>query len=80
METLTLVQNFGMCGLTLPLQPLGPLPLSDSTWMGVAIGMQLKSITAKGRIVANPQYATVRGVRGTASLNWQASLFGVGEG
>jgi hypothetical protein len=64
METLTLVQNFGMCGLTLPLQPLalGPLPLSDSTGMGVAIGMQLKSITAKGRIVANPQYATVRGV------------------
>ena len=80
METLTLVQNFGMCGLTLPLQPLGPLPLSDTTGMGVAIGMQLKSITAKGRIVENPQYATVRGVQGTASLNWQASPFGVGEG
>jgi len=48
--------------------------------MGVAIAMQLKSITAKGRIVANPQYATVRGVCGTASLNWQASPFRVGEG
>lgn len=80
METLTLVQNFEMCGMTPPLQPLGPLPLNDSTGMGVAIGMQLKSITAKGRIVSNPQYATVRGVRGTASLNWQASPFGVGEG
>ena len=80
METLVMIENFGMCGLTLPLHPLGPLPLSDSTGMGVAIAMQLKSLTAKGRIVANPQYATVRGVRGTASLNWQASPFGVGEG
>ena len=80
MDTLTLVQNFVMCGLSLPLQPLGPLPLSDTTGMGVAIGMQLKSITAKGQIVANPQYATVRGVQGTALLNWQASPFGVGEG
>ena len=80
METLTLVQNFDAYGLTPPLQPLGPLPLCDSTGMGIAIGMQLKSITAKGRIVANPQYATVRGVRGTASLNWQASPYGVGEG
>ena len=62
METLTLVQNFGKCGLTLPLQPLGPLPLSDSTGMGEAIGMQLKLITAKGQIVANPQYDTVQGV------------------
>ena len=62
METLTLVQNCGMCGLTLPLQPLGPSPLSDSTGMGEAIGMQLKLITAKGQIVANPQYDTVRGV------------------
>ena len=80
METLVMVENFGMCGLTLPLHPLGPLPLSDSTGMGVAIAMQLKSLTAKGQIVANPQYATVRGVRGTASLNWKSSPFGVGEG
>ena len=49
MENLTLVQNFGICGLTLPLQPLGSLPLSDTTGMGVAIGMQLKSITATYR-------------------------------
>ena len=79
METLAMIENFGMCGLTLPLHPLGPMPLSDSSGMGIAIAMQLKSLTAKGRIVANPQYATVRGVRGTASLNWQASPFGVGE-
>ena len=79
METLTMVQNFERVGLPLPLQPLGPMPLGDSTGMGIAIGMQLKSITAKGRIVQNPQYATVRGVRGTASLNWQTSPFGVGE-
>jgi hypothetical protein len=69
METLTMVQNFEGVGLPLPLHPLGPMPLGDSTGMGIAIGMQLKSITAKGRIVGNPQYATVRGVRGTASLN-----------
>jgi len=80
METLTLVNNFEQCGLTPPLQPLGPMPLRDSAGMGIAIGMQLKSITAKGRIIADPQYATVRGVRGTASLNWQASPCGVGEG
>ena len=80
METLTLVNNFEQCGLTPPLQPLGPMPLSDSAGMGIAIGMQLKSITAKGRIIADPQYATVRGVRGTALLNWQALPFGVGEG
>ena len=80
METLSMVQNFESAGLTLPLQPLGPLPLGDFVGMGIAIGMQLKSITAKGKIVANPQYATVRGVRGTASLNWQASPYGVGVG
>ena len=73
METLVMVENFGMCGLMILLHPLGPLPLSDSTGMGVAIAMQLKSITAKGQIVVNPQYATVQGVRGMASLNWQAS-------
>ena len=80
MEALTMVQNFERFGLTLPLQPLGPLPLSDSTRMGVAIGMQLKSITVRGQIVKNPQNATVRGVRGSALLNWQALPFGVGEG
>ena len=80
METITMVQNNESCGLTLPLQPLGPMPLGNSLGMGLAIGMQLKSITAKGRIVVNPQYATVRGVCGTALLNWQASPFGVREG
>ena len=79
MEMLTMVQNFEGVGLPLPLQPLGPLPLGDSTGLGIAIGMQLKSITAKGQIVQNPQFATVRGVRSTASLNWQSSPFGMGE-
>ena len=51
METLAMVQNFEGVDLSLPLQPLGPLPLGDSTGMGIAIGMQLKSIKAKGRIV-----------------------------
>ena len=79
METITMVQNFEKFGLIPPLRPLGPFPLSDTTGMGIAIAMQMKSITAKGRIVENPQYATVRGVRGTASLNWQSSPIGVGE-
>ena len=50
METLMLVQNFGMCDLTLPLQPLGPLPLSDSAGMGVAIGMQLNLSQPMGKL------------------------------
>ena len=52
METLTMVQNFERYGLSPPLQPLGPMPVSNSVGMGIAIGMQLKkSITARGQIV-----------------------------
>ena len=42
--------------------------------MGIEIGMQLKSFTARGRIAANPQFASVCGVHGIALLNWQALL------
>jgi hypothetical protein len=79
LEIFTLLRNFESVGMPLPLQPLGPLPVGDSVGMGIALGMQLKSITAKGRIVDSVQFSTVRGVRGTATLNWQASLLGVGE-
>ena len=79
METRTMVENCEKFGLTVPLQPLGPLPLGDPYGMGIALAMQMKSITAKGRIEKTPQYASVRRVRGTATLNWQASPASGGE-
>ena len=79
LEIFTLLKNCESVGMPLPLQPLGPMPVGDAVGMGIALGMQLKSITAKGRIVDNVQFSTVRGVRGTATLNWQASVLGMGE-
>ena len=79
LETRSIVENLGRFGLTVPLHTLSPMPLGDPVGMGIAVAMQLKFLTAKGRIVSNPQYATVRGVRGTATLNWQSSPVSVGE-
>ena len=79
METRSIVDRSARFGLSVPLHALGPLPVGDPYGMGVAVAMQIKSVTAKGRIVSNPQFSTVRGLRGTATLNWQASPGGVGE-
>jgi hypothetical protein len=79
METRAIVDRSERFGLTVPLHALGPLPVGDPYGMGIAVAMQIKSVTAKGRIVSNPQFSTVRGLRGTATLNWQASPEGVGE-
>lgn len=79
LEILTLQKNFESIGMPMLLQSLGPLPVGDLVEMEIALGMQLKSITAKGRIVDSVKFATVRGVRGTATLNRQASPLGMGE-
>ena len=75
LEIFTLLKKFESVGMPLLLQPLGPLPVGDKVGMGIALGMQLKSITAKGRIVDSVQFATVRGVRGTATLNGRPLLW-----
>ena len=79
METRAIVERAEMFGVSVPLHALGPLPVGDPYGMGIAVAMQIKSVIAKGRIVSNPQFSTIRGLRGTATLNWQASPEGVGE-
>jgi hypothetical protein len=59
LEIFTLLKKFESVGMPLLLQPLGPLPVGDKVGMGIALGMQLKSITAKGRIVDSVQFATL---------------------
>ena len=79
-ETRTVVKNAAMINKTPSYYPRGPFPLGDSVGMGLAVDMQLKSLTAKGRIRKHVQFSTLRRLRGTHTKNWESSPLGVAEG
>ena len=54
--------------------------IGDPVGMGVAVDMQVKSITARGRILLHVQFATLRHLRSTHTKSWESSPLGVAEG
>ena len=79
-ESRAAVKNAELINKTPSYHQRGPFPLSDNVGMGLAIDMQLKSITAKGRIKEHVQFATLRRLRSTYTKNWESSPRGVSEG
>lgn len=63
------------------IQPRGPMPLSDTVGMGLAIEILLRSIMGKGRAPGRSsiQYSTMRQYRGTYTTSWESSPQGVTE-
>ena len=79
-ESRAAVKNAELINKTPSYHQRGPFPLSDNVGMGLAIDMQLKSITAKGRIKEHVQFTTLRRLRSTYTKNWESSPRGVSEG
>ena len=79
-ESRAAVKNAELINKTPSYHQRGPFPLADTIGMGLAIDMQLKSITAKGRIKEHVQFATLRRLRSTYTKNWESSPRGVSEG
>ena len=65
---------------SLSLTPRGPMPISDSVGMSLAVEMLYNSITAKGRVKEYIQFDTMRKSRSTFSRSWDSSPVGVSEG
>ena len=79
-ESRAAVKNAVLISKTPSYHQRGPFLLADTVGMGLAVDMQLKSITAKGRIREHVQFATLRRLRATYTKNWESSPLGVAEG
>jgi hypothetical protein len=79
-ESRVAVKNATLINKTPSFYPRGPFPTSDTTGMGLAVDMELKSLVAKGRICKHVQFLTLRRLRGTHSKSWESSPLGVAEG
>ena len=56
------------------------MPLRDQVGMGLAVEMEMTSLTAKGRIKEHAQWDAVRKSRSTFTRLWQTSPGGIDEG
>ena len=76
------VRNCALIGKTPNIPPRGPMPLSDTVGMGVAVDMIARSLTSSSRIKgqAYVQFGTVRKARATFSTGWESSPQGILEG
>ena len=81
-DIMRMVKNCSLIGKTPTIPPRGPMPISDSCGMGVAIDTILTSLTAKSRIRGQRfvQFGTVRKIRGSYGAAWESSPQGVEEG
>ena len=79
-ETLVALENAASIGKTPAYYPRGPFPMSDEVAMSLAVDMLLKSLRAKGRILAHVQYATLRKMRAMYTKNWESLPAGIREG
>ena len=65
---------------SISLTPRGPMALSDTVGMSLAVEMLHNSTVAKGRIKEHIQFDTMRKGRSTFSRSWDSSPKGVAEG
>ena len=79
-ESWAAVKNAALINKTPSYHQRGPFLLADTVGMGLVVDMQLKSITAKGRIREHVQFATLRRLRARYTKNWESSPLGVAEG
>ena len=81
-EIKRVVRNCALIGKTPNIPPRGPMPLSDSIGMGVAVDMITRSLTSSSRIKGQDyvQFGTIRKVRATFSTGWESSPQGIQEG
>ena len=79
---LRVVANCAMIRKTPTLGSRGPMPLRDTTGMGVAVDMIVYSLTAKPKLAGQRfiQYATARKLRSTNTCLWESSPLGIDEG
>ena len=59
------VRNCKMYGKTPSIPLRGPMPLRDQVGMGLAVEMEMTSLTSKGRIKEHAQWDAVRKSRST---------------
>ena len=79
-ESKGVIRNAELINKTPSYYPRGPFMIGDPVGMGVAVDMQVKSITARGRILLHVQFATLRHLRSTHTKSWESSPLGVAEG
>ena len=72
-ETRTVIKNTVMINKTSTYYPRGPFPLGNPVGMGLAVGMELKSLMAKGRIRNHVQFSTLQRLWETHTKNWESS-------
>ena len=59
-ESRVVVMNSNLINKMPSFYPRGPFPIRDSTGMGLAVDMELKSLVAKGRIREHVQFLALR--------------------
>jgi hypothetical protein len=79
-ESKGVIRNAQLINKTPSYYPREPFMVGDPVGMGVAVDMQVKSITARGRILLHVQFATLRRLRSTHTKSWESSPLGVAEG
>ena len=76
------ITNCGLIRKTPTIEARGPMPLGNTTGMGVAIDMLVYSLTAVPKISGQRfiQYSTTRKLRSTYTCMWESSPRGIAEG
>ena len=77
-----LIQNCKLFGMTPPIPPRGPMPMTDQVGMAVAVSILFNSLNAKPRLQGEThiQFDTMRKPRATYTSAWESSPNGIREG
>jgi hypothetical protein len=75
-------QNCKIIQMTPPIPPRGPMPMSDSVGMGMAVALLFNSLSAIPRLKGEThiQFDLMRRPRATCTAAWESSPTGIREG
>jgi hypothetical protein len=77
-----MTQNCKIIQMTPPIPPRGPMPMSDSVGMGMAVTLLFNSLSASPRLKGEThiQFNLMRRPRATHTAAWELSPTGIQEG